>query len=107
MAKVLLFAAICWLGASVGVYASDQLSEIEKLKVEKAQLIATLAQLTGDRSAWRTSFSQCIDTLGKSEAAEATKTANTFSDELIAEIEKAHKGMTLNSKGELVKKEEK
>lgn len=99
----LALVAVLWSPA-----AADQgLSEIDRLKVEKAQLIATVAQLTGDRSAWRTSFSQCIDSLGKKEAAEATTQANTFSDELIAEIEKTYPGMTLNAQGELVPKSDK
>lgn len=103
--SIVLGASLLAFASSAAAVSNEQLSEIEKLKIEKAQLIATLAEISKDRSGWRTSFGQCIDQLGKTEAAESAKTAAAFSDELVKEIENAHKGYTLNAKGELVKKD--
>lgn len=90
---------------SAAAATSSQLSEVEQLRVEKAQLLATIASLTADRALWRVNFAQCSELLGRKEAEAATSAANAFTHLLLNEIEWAHPGFTLDPKGMLIPRE--
>lgn len=105
IAMVVLSLVLAPLAAAAA--SDEKLSEVEKLKVEKALLLSTITTLTSERNMWRANASQCMTEVGKTEMSNLHGRLNAITDELVEEIEKNHKGYTLSPTGELVKKAKK
>lgn len=87
MIKHLLLALILLVPTTT--LAQTPLSEVEKLKLEKASMVAAIAQLTKEVAQWRTLFAQASDALGKLESQSQETAAKTFVDTTVSELETA------------------
>jgi hypothetical protein len=72
------------------------LTEVEKLKLERAVLLQRIDGLTKEVAQWRQLFAQASSRLGEFEAAVQQEQTKTYQESVIKDIESARPGFTFN-----------